>query len=110
MSDEPGYVWRLMKRMDEIQKSTEEKIQHIRGDLVGLREVMNNGIVERAIENTEAVENLQEEVEEMKMCIKGEEKYRSGKKQTAIIIISVLSGLGSGIIGVLTILNFLGVI
>ena len=103
-------AWKIIERIDEIQRKNEEKFDDLQSELMAIREVMNNGIIKQTMENTKAVDDLTCEVNEVKEYINTNEGASFGRKQAIHIIIGIASGLGSGIIGVLTILKFIGAI
>lgn len=96
-------TWKLINRIDEIQQQNNEKFDNLKSELTEIKEVMNNGIIKQTEENTQVVN-------EVKKYINTKEGASFGKKQVTHIIIGIASGLGSGIIGILTILKFLGAI
>ena len=92
-------TWELLK-----------KIEGLREELTGVREVLNNGIVKATLENSEAIKKLALRITELEKKISNDDAEETGKKTMLKIIIGVVSGMGSGAITVLSVLKYLGVI
>jgi len=86
------------------------EINNVKGELSEVKQVLNNGIVKSTNENTEAVEELKSEINDIKDSISDENSFELGKKSIRKKIIYIISLIGSGIIGTLTILYYLGMI
>lgn len=84
-----------------------DEINAVKEDISEVKQVLNNGIVKTTSENTDAIEGLREEVEQVKEVISKKENYKKGKSSTWQNIIKNISMIGSGIIGTLTALKLL---
>jgi len=96
--------WNLIRRMDKVEKATNKKFIDIRKDLSEIKEIVKNGVVKGTENNKEAIEDLDEGVQEMKAFIVKQE----GRTDAFKIAGSLILGLITGAVGLFTILSHLG--
>ena len=100
----------VLKRVERIEDRTLERFEYLSEELMVVREVLNNGIVSATEGNTQAIKNLEKQIQTLNECVVTEDAKSSGKKEMLKIIIGIVSGIGSGIVTTLTILYQLGVL
>lgn len=100
--------WELLKKIERVEKATTANFKDVRDELTGVREVLNNGIVSATIKNTEAINDLVDRFNELESQISNEDAKKEGKISMLKLIIAVASGVGTGVITVLSILRYLG--
>ena len=107
--DRVGIV-ELFKEMQKINRQLNNYQREHMAEISEVKQVLNNGIVTRTKENTEAIDNLAVEIQDVKDVVNEKENKKQGKLDTWHIVITILSSVGSTIVVVLTILYYLGVI
>lgn len=107
--DQVGIV-ELFAEMQELNRTLYSYHQKHAEEISELKQVMNNGIVKRTKENTEAIEFLADEVQEVRDVVQEKEQFKKGKMSTWQLVKTILASVGSTLVAVLSILWYLGVI
>ena len=84
-----------------------QEIQELRGDVVELKEIINNGVCERTKINGKNIERLSSEVKSLIEALIERESERKGQWGVIKKIIAGIGLFGSGVVTTLAILEYL---
>ena len=82
----------------------------IREDVSNMREILNNGIRKQTKKNTEELKNVCTRVNDINELLTTDKSHKEGMKGAIFLGVKIVSLIGSGVIGTLAILNYLGVL
>ena len=87
-----------------------EDVRNIRKTQIEIQETLNNGVKKRSINNSENISCIQNDIIEIKKYMQSKDSFTKGRNTTITILIGAISGIASGIIGVITALSLLNII
>lgn len=98
----------LLQEIREIRKQVTMENNHIRNDVSDMKEVLNNGVKKQTTENTKELKKVCTRIDEINTHLSSKKGHEIGVKKTIWLAVKVVSLVGSGILGTLAILQFLG--
>ena len=106
-SDRLGIV-HLYDAMENLRSNLREDVGEIKEDVNNLQSTMNNGIKHQVERNSDCIEELSEEFIMLQKIIKHNKGYNEGKIKAWQVVLAIISSLGGGVIGTITVLSLLG--
>ena len=102
-----GFV-HIAEELRDFRKQVTEENKQIRRDVSNMKEVLNNGVKKQTTENTKELKKVCSRIDEINTHLSSEKGHKIGVKKTILLAVKVVSLVGSGILGTLAILQFLG--
>ena len=104
--DEDNFGWRKDDQIGIVQLYG--SMEKLRGEISSLKATMNNGIKKQVARNSDCIEEMSDEFTALQKMINKNEGIREGKIKAWQVVIAIISSLGGGIAGTITVLYYLG--
>ena len=100
----------LLEEVRALRSQINNENARIRQDVSNMREILNNGIRKQTKLNTEKLKNVCTRVNNINEVLATDKSHKEGMKGAIFLGVKIVSLIGSGVIGTLAILNYLGAI
>ena len=100
----------LLEEVRSLRVQINNENARIREDVSNMKEILNNGIRKQTKLNTEELKNVCNRVNNIKETLTKDKSHEEGMKGAIFLGVKIVSLIGSGVIGTLAILNYLGVL
>ena len=100
----------LLEEVRSLRCQINEENARIREDVSNMKEILNNGIRKQTKLNTEELKNVCSRVDDINEVLTTDKSHKEGMKGAIFLGVKIVSLIGSGVIGTLAILNYLGAI
>ena len=109
---DPSYIGftHLLEEVRALRCQINNENAQIREDVSNMKEILNNGIRKQTKLNTEELKNVCSRVDDINEVLTTDKSHKEGMKGAILLGVKIVGLIGSGVVGTLAILNYLGAI
>lgn len=100
----------LLEEVRSLRIQINNENARIREDVSNMKEILNNGIRKQTKLNTEELKNVCSRVDDINEVLTTDKSHKEGMKGAILLGVKIVGLIGSGVVGTLAILNYLGAI